>query len=356
MKICHWTQFNGSGMNSVAEEMVRAERALGIDAIKCNSFVDKDWTNTFDADVHVSHTWFPETYNGKSLRRQFTKPFKIVNVGHGTPEHVFYSTIEQAEHGGYGHGDAMMLYQYWMQHADALVTFWPRHQAIWQTMVDKHTKVDLVPMGIDTKFWAAGAALGKEVGSPSVWSSENAHQIKWPLDLILMWPMVYPHIDGANLHLNYVPTSQHRAWAPLINRNGAGYGMHWSDKTWPPENLRNIFKGIDFFIGLVRYGDHNRLCLEANAANPHLYSISYGQNPYSDYWLTEGDQRVCAKELIGILSGDVSPRKKDPVPDCADTAREMIKIYERIVDEPSQTSVSANIPLAFVTDEHQEVA
>ena len=350
MRICHWTQFNGSGMNSVAEEMVRAERALGMDSIKLNSFVDKDWTAAFDADVHVSHTWFPETYNGKSLRRQFTKPLKIVFMDHGTPEHVFYSTMEQAEYGGYAHGDSMMLFYYWLQHADARVTFWPRHQALLETMVDKGTVIDCVPMGIDTKFWAGGAALGKEGGTPSVWSSENPHQIKWPLDLILMWPLVYPHLDGASLHLNYVPQSQHRVWAPLIDRNGAGYGMHWSANTYPHSNLRNIFKGIDYFIGLVRYGDFNRLCLEANAANPHLYSISYPGNPYSDYWLTEGDQRVAAKELIKVLSGDVSPRQKEPVPDCADTAKAMIRIYERILDAPAAIQVPSS-PLVLVKSE-----
>lgn len=131
------------------------------------------------------------------------------------------------------------------------------------------------------------------------------------------------------MHACYVARDQHRWVAPLVNRNGAAFGMHWSPITWAHEDLRNVFKSIDFFIGLVRYGDFNRLCLEANAAG--ATTISYAGNPYSDYWVSEGDQREIAKQLIAILKNDVEPRVKDPVPDFMDTAKAMQAIYARIL-------------------------
>jgi hypothetical protein len=78
----------------------------------------------------------------------------------------------------------------------------------------------------------------------------------------------------------------------------------------------------------VRYGDFNRICLEANASGAK--TISYYGNPYSDFWIPEGDQRVIADYLIKILDGEVAPRKKTSVPDISETANEMIKIYETL--------------------------
>jgi hypothetical protein len=144
-----------------------------------------------------------------------------------------------------------------------------------------------------------------------------------------MWPHVYPELDGATLHACYLALDLHRWFAPLINSNGAGYGMHWAALTWEHQELRNIFKSVDFFIGLVRYGDFNRLSLEANAAG--CKSISYPGNPYSDFWIPEGDQREGAKELVRILKGEVEPRQKEAVPDFMDTAKAMQTIYEGIL-------------------------
>ena len=47
--------------------------------------------------------------------------------------------------------------------------------------------------------------------------------------------------------------------------------------------------------------------------------------------MTEGDQRVIAKEMIDILKGQTPPREKTPVPDIAETALAMKAVYERIV-------------------------
>lgn len=341
MKVCHWTQYNGSGMNNVAVSLASAEKAAGLDSLVVNCYEESNWDHALDADIHVAHTWFPELYNGKSFRRQLTKPQRIISVYHGTPENIFAGAIEDAKvkasaikasQTGFEYhnrpGDGQMLIQYWLQQADAHVTFWPRHQAILKTMVDRGTIVDCAPLGVDHLFWANGTQLAKLGGNPSLWSGENPHPIKWPLDLILAWPMVYPHLDGASLYLDYVGTEMHRQFAPLINRTSAGYGMHWSDWKWSQRTLRNLFKSIDFFIGLVRYGDFNMLSHQANAAG--CKSISYAGNPYSDFWIPEGDHREIARVLTSILKGEVEPRQKSDVPDIEETAKAFGAIYERI--------------------------
>lgn len=314
-------------MNNVARSVWMAERALGLDSLCINSFEDSDWDAALDADVHVAHTWFPELYKGKSFRRQLTKPLRVVFVGHGTPEHVFNESVEGAKHNV--PGDGWMLYLEWLKRAHARVTFWPRHAAILQTMVDTGTIVDCIPLGVDREFWATSSSAAKKPGSPALWSGENPHAIKAPLDLILAWPLVYPELDGASLYLDYMVTNSHRQYAPLINRNGAGYGMHWSSIKWGHEVLRTLLQSIDFFIGLVKYGDHNMLSLQANAVGAR--SISYPGNPYSDFWVHEGDHRMLARDLIAILKGDTKPREKEMVPDVRETAAAMIPIYERIL-------------------------
>jgi len=161
-----------------------------------------------------------------------------------------------------------------------------------------------------------------------VFSAENCHYVKWPLDLFIAWPWVYPKVPGSWLHVLYLPNDQHRWFFPLINRNGCAFRTVASAAVFGPEELRNAFCSVDYFIGLVRYGDHNRLCMEANACG--MKSISYTGNMYSDFWIHEGDQRVVAEELTAILLGKVAPREKEPVPSIIDTSKEMIAIYGRI--------------------------
>ena len=326
MKVCHWTMFNQSGMNRVAETLVAGEKALGLDSHLCNIQENplKAFESMGDADIHVSHTHFPDQF-----RKMITKPFKLVWISHGTPENVFNSSVVDGTKGGYGAGDAWMLMQHWMKVADARVTFWPRHQAILQSMADKRTTVHLVPLGIDKTFWKPVPSLGKFTGSPSLFTCENCHPIKWPLDLFIAWPWVYPKLKGNPcLHCIYLPTNSHRWFFPLVNANGASYASHISSAVWPNETMRNAFVSNDYSIGLVQKGDFNRVSLEANACGTK--TISYEGNPYSDFWVPEGDQRIIADRLVKILNGEVEPRKKDPIPDAADTAVAMKAIYESL--------------------------
>ncbi len=323
MITAHWTIGNGSGMFRVAESMVKAEKELGLDARLVNLDKPETFALADDADIHVAHTHLSEQalYSGKPL----------VWIAHGTPEGMLHSSYEQANvNGGYGHGDAWMLAQFWMQRCDALVTFWPRHQRIWQSLCDKRTHVDCVPLGIDKSIWHPVPSAGKYVGTPSVFTAENPHELKWPMDLFILWPWViqHPALHGARLHAIYVVRDQHRQWFPLVNRNGCSFASYISPLTFGPDLMKNALCSTDFYIGLVRYGDFNKMSLEAKACGAKL--ISYRGNPYADFWITEGDQRVMADELIEIFSGHVEPRSVSAIPDASEMAQEMKAIYERL--------------------------
>ena len=325
MKVIHWSLKNNSGMHRVAESIATAEKFAGLDSqnVDC-SIRSEEWEAALDADVHVVHTHFPH-----ELRKKVSKPLKIVWVAHGTPDHVFQSSVEAGLGAPYGHSDPFMLMQYWLRNADARVTFWPRHQWIYQRLVDKTSKVHHVPLGVDKAFWAGGASRGKYEGTPSVLTAENPHYIKWPYDLYLAWPEVFDALDGAKLHSIYMPRDMHRWVFPLINANGTAYSSHISPVTFAHEELRNVFKSVDFYCGLVRYGDFNQIALQANAGG--ATTISYAGNEYADYWITEGDQRTMAVELTAVLNGSAEKRVKTPVPDIADTAAGFKAIYESLL-------------------------
>jgi hypothetical protein len=316
---------NRSGMNTVANECVIQEQKLGIEAVYADFAETSKFEQFVDADIHVAHTHFPD-----AMRKMLTKPLKLVWVAHGGIDHVFYESMSGGLSKGYGAGDGWMLCQYWLQHSDAIITYWPRQAAIWQTLCDKNTKVHCVPMGVEKSFWKPVQSRGRYQGLPSLLTAENSHYCKWPYDLFVTWPMVYPELDTEGfLHAIYLPTDQHRWFFPLMSRNGCYYRTVPSALILPPEDLRNAFCSTDYYIGLVRYGDFNRVCLEANASGSK--TISYRGNPYSDFWITEGDQRVMAQELTAILKGQTEPRQKDIVPEAVETSKEMIKVYEGIL-------------------------
>ena len=120
----------------------------------------------------------------------------------------------------------------------------------------------------------------------------------------------------------------HRFWYPLLYLNGTAYKSYTSGNFISHNDLRNAFKSTDFYLSPVRYGDHNTICMEAKASGSKV--ISYRGNVYADYWITEGDQRVMAQQLIAILKGEVSPRECEPVPDIKDTATIMTGIYDEL--------------------------
>jgi len=323
MKVVHWSIKNGSGMHRVAESMVQGEQLLGIDSI----LVDPQAPDTFavadDADIHVSHTHLPGVYE------KVQKGQKVVWIGHGTPEHVFQTAVEEGLNKGYGHGDTWMLMQFWLQHSDAIVTFWSRHADFYRSICDKRTEVHVVPLGVDKEFWKPVASRGKFSGNPSLFTAENCHYIKWPLDLFVAWGYLSPEIPDAVLHASYLPKDQHRWFFPLINRNGASFASHVSSTVFDADGLRNAFCSVDYYIGLVRYGDHNKICFEAKASGCKV--ISYTGNPYADFWVREGDQRGLAKQLEEILRGEVEPREAMEVPSLDQMCDEMVKIYEEVL-------------------------
>lgn len=324
LKVAHWVMFNRSGMYRVAESFAMTECQLGIESwlVDCNK--EEDYQAMADADIHVIHTHFPD-----KMRKLITKPLKLVWVAHGTPEYVFQSSVISGLNTGYGAGDSFQLSQYWMQHSDAIVTFWERHQAILETMCDKNTKVDYIPMGIDLDFWKPVQSRGKYLGSPSLFTAENSDYSKWALDLLTCWNWVWNEIPETFLHAIYLPTDQHRWFYPFMNRNGSGFKTISSGIVLDDDSLRNAFCSTDYFIGLVRYGDCNRLCAEANACGAK--TITFEGNEYSDFWVREGDQRRLANDIIAILKGEVEPRKKKKIASIFDTSKAMIDIYNRIM-------------------------
>jgi hypothetical protein len=325
VKIAHHSLTNSSGMHRVAESIAAAERAIGIDAVHVDCANESDaWDSAADADVHVIHTHITAAF-----QKRITKPLKRVWIGHGTPDHVFQSSVEAGINAPYGHADPFMLMQYWLRNADARVTFWPRHQWIYQQMVDRGTTVHCVPLGVDTAFWSAGVSRGKYAGAPSVFYAENPHYIKWSYDLLLAWPEIVKAMPEAVLHNIYMPRDMHRWFFPLVNANGASFSSHISPVTFPHDELRNVFRSVDFQVGLVRNGDFNQLSLQANAAG--CTSVSYTGNPYADYWIPEGDQRVIASAMTDILTGKAEKRVKSPVPDIAETAEAMRAVYESLL-------------------------
>lgn len=320
MKVTHWTIKNGSGMANVACDLAVAECNAGLTSVSVACDRPDEWEVGMDADIHVVHTHLPDQarLSGK----------KIVYIPHGTPEHCFMAAVEAGLNNGYGASDPWMLAQYWMQRADSVVTFWPRHQAIWQTMMGKGREVNCLPLGVDLDFWKPMPSAGKYAGNPSLFTAENCHYIKWPLDLALMWPWVTDEIPEAALHLVYLPRDQHRWWFPLLNANGASFKSYISPGVLDKHSLRNAFCSTDYYIGLVKYGDYNRICLEAKACGSTL--ISFTGNRYANYWIPEGDQREQAKALVAILRGEVEPRQADPAPSLNETAKKMVEIYEHL--------------------------
>lgn len=323
MRVRHWSLTNGSGLHRVAESLAAAERSLGLDSQLVDSRDATTWVGVEDADIHVVHSHLPPMVKRRRESR-------IVWVGHGTPDHCYQSAVEESEHGGYGHGDALMLSLHWLKVADAKVTFWDRHKWIYDQMLTTGARpVDVVPMGVDLAFWRQGGSAGKFSGEPSLFYGENPHYIKWAYDFITALPTVAKAHPGVMAHLVYQVRDHHRVQFPWMHQIGASFHSHVSagvyDKAW----LRNAFQSTDYTVGLVRYGDLNHLSMEANAAGAR--TISYAGNPYAMYWVPEGDQREIAKALTAILAGDVPPRDRPPVPDVSDTARVFQTIYEEIL-------------------------
>lgn len=335
MRVCHWSIGNHSGMHHVAASMARAELALGVETMLLDPFdsAQTNWELALDADVHVSHTHIPERIGNHSFKKSCTKPYRWVFPVHGTPELVFENSIKDAEANGYGTGTSFAHHQIGMQTADAILTFWSRHQALYQLATDKHTIVDCVPMGIDHAFWQGGVSAGKYLGSPSFYNCDNAYPFKWAIEILRLWPWVREELDEAVLHIAYLPTAIHRFVDVMAARYGSLRGAVIGNWSYDHTNLRNIFTSIDYYVSPVRYGDHNRVCLEARAAGAKV--ISYPGNDYADYWVPEGDQRRIAAELIRIGKGEVEPRQAMPVPTEQQMGEATINVYERILDRGS---------------------
>ena len=316
MKIAHWAFKNGSGLGKVAQEISEAETAMGMASIVINSLDESEWEWGRHADIHCVHSHMPEKF------RKFAK--KVIFFIHGTPEHIFQTSVEQGLT-RYGASDSFMMAMEWLRTSNAIVTFWPRHAEIWKQMSDLNTKIHTLPMGIDTNFWKHVPSRGVWAGKPSVFTAENCHYIKWPLDLFIAWPWIASELLDATLHAHYLPRDQHKWFMPLVFRNGTAYRSFISADVMAPEDLRNAFCSVDYYVNLVRYGDFNRIGLEARASGCKV--ISYEGNPYAHYWICEGDQRKMADQFTAILKNTVKARTPKKVPTISTTVQALKEIY-----------------------------
>lgn len=333
MKIVHWTLNNGSGLNRISTMLSLTEREMGLESFvsytEPPSTVDPGASailaptlqvlpekDALKADVHVIHSHLPDRAEGKA-----------VFLAHGTPEHCFAIALEQGK-SSFVAGDPFMLGLYRTQRADATVTFWDRHAYIWKILCPK-SRIETIPMGVNKGFWKPVASLGKWVGNPSLFTCENCHQIKWPLDLILAYPIVMEANPEAVVHIHYLPLNSHRFWYPLMSASGVMYKSFSSGTYFTPDQLRNAFCSVDYYVSLVRYGDFNSVCLEAKACGCKV--ISYKGNNYADYWIEEGDQRQIALQLDDIINRRTRPREDiTPVPSLEDMTKSMVELYQSL--------------------------
>jgi len=320
MKVIHWVMRSGSGMERVANDLSMGERSAGIlsATLDCNN--PEEIPAGLGADIHVIHTSLPLQVNQKKV--------KNIWVIHATPEGALHNSLIHGNPFPHGATDYWMLNMHLLKECDAAVSFWPRQQAIWQSLMDKGHTVYCIPMGIDLDFWKPVQSAGRFAGSPSLMFAENCYYYKWPLDLFIAYPWVIEEFPFAKLHAFYIPLDQHRWWFPLVNRNGVSYRSYINGGTLSQEALRNAFSSVDYYLNLVKYGDFNHICLEAKASGCKV--ISYEGNPYADYWVTEGDQRRIARQLIEIFKKEVEPRKTDPVLGIDQMVNGMIEVYDKI--------------------------
>jgi hypothetical protein len=305
----------------MAEEISACEAYLDIQSLCLDGENPAEIPAGLDADVHVVHTHLPDIISPRTK--------KVVWIAHGTPEVMFTNSVMEGIRHQQGASDYWMSAHHHISTATAIVTFWERHAWIWKGMANRSTVVDTVPMGVNRALWNRVASRGKFVGAPSILTGENCFSCKWPLDLFFAMPDVFERHPLARLHVFSVPTDQCPWWYTLLYSNGTAYRSYIAPIRFELPDLCNAFVSVDYYIGLVRYGDHNRMMLEAKRCGCPV--ISYRGNPYADYWIDEGDQRTIAAQLTMILSGQVPPREVTPVPDITETAAAMSKIYERIL-------------------------
>jgi hypothetical protein len=317
LKIAHWSFFNGSGLTNMAVLMNNAEKKLGSESVICNTSDVNTWAAGRDADIHVVHSHIPDDiiFNEKS---------KIVAVQHGAPMHVFDESVRQGLTGNYGASDSLAMIGYLMRRANAVVTFWPRHEDIYRRMTS--APVHCVPMGVDKTFWQPVPKVKLLSGTPAILTAENCHSCKWPLDAIFMWPNIVEKVPTARMHFINIPYDQHRWWLPLSYMTTARYTTYISATKLPSDQLRSFVCASDYYYSPVSYGDFNMMSLEANACGAKI--ISYRGNVFADYWITEGDQREQADEFLNIIQGKRDPRAVQSVPDIEETAGRMLEIYK----------------------------
>jgi hypothetical protein len=271
-----------------------------------------------DGDVHVVHSHIPDVLSMNPKTR-------MVMVQHGSPEHIFETSVVQGVSQTYAPADTLALVSFFLRKSKAIITFWPRHAAIWETMTDR--PIFCIPMGVKREFWIK-QNIPPLQGDPAIFTAENAHNVKWPLDMFYMWPHLIERFPNGRLHSVNIPTDQHRWWWPIAYMNNARYTMFMSAWRFGPEELRNYLSAAPYYYSPVHYGDHNRISMEAASCGAKV--ISFEGNEYAHFWVREGDQRRQLEDLTAIFKGETPIRSPLDVPDSKDMAEAMVQVYKAV--------------------------
>jgi len=319
MKITHWALKNGSGLAQVAEDLSVCEKQAGIESIVCDALNPNDVKMGMNADLHVAHAHIPS-----EIAVRHTKPW--ITVAHGAPEYVMETMA--TEDGLNQKGNSFAAGWMMMQQADAVVSFWDRHIKMYLNWTDK--PIYKINMGVPLGFWQKESVATKQPGTPAFLTCENSVRSKWILDLLLLFPWLLEDFPDAALNCYYVPMMQHKMFYPILYATKAVRGVYISSQKLNKQLLLQTLRGSDYYLNLCRYGDFNQMGMQAKAAGCKV--ISYRGNPYADYWITEGDQRDMAIQLLAIMKGWTQPRNNvEPIPDTKDMVNGMLRVYQEVL-------------------------
>lgn len=304
----------------MAVEMAKEDQKNGLTVAMCDTTSKDTWGMGMDADIHVVHSHVPDEI-------AYDRQKKIITVQHGSPEYIFESSVADGIKLPYGASNPFAMNSFYMTRSNALVTFWDRQAKIWETMTDK--PVYCIPMGVDREFWTSQGNKNCLNGAPAIFTAENCHTCKWPLDMFIMWPKLVERFTEARLHAIHIPMDQHRWWLPLSYMNGSQYTAFISPARLSHPVLRDFLSSAHYYYSPVTYGDHNRMCLEAASCGTKI--ISFRGNQYAHYWITEGNQWDQLEEWTNILTGETPAREPETVPDIKDTGVAMLHVYKEIL-------------------------
>ncbi len=310
---------NGTGLNRAVEELVDAEKRIGLDSILLDPRVGLEIDAGEGVDVHVIHSNLPDGYHGH--------PRKVF-FAHASPEHCVTYELRAAADMPFS---ATM---YWLRAAEVTVTQWPRHKRIWDLYLPAGREVELVPAGIDTRVWNPEGPKIDLPGKPSFLYSESWFEIKRPTEF--MWAFCALARDkkgsAAKVHFLNVPEGQMPFWSTNLE--------HMNLRRWVvtfqgwQQDMAPVYRGANVLIQPSLCGDFSRTCLEALACGMKV--LARKGSDYATYTCDWDWESVGAK-LLQIVDGtaEVERTWETAQLDILPVAERMAEIYDRLPANPT---------------------